>query len=76
MHHVVFCRKPRVWPIKKMNRTQQMLYYEDHKATLFGVRRLSRRLARNSAFGPVIGVWPGDQRSAIGVWPGDRRLTW
>ena len=51
--------------------------------TLFGVRRVAWCLARNSAFGPAIGVWPGDRRLArrsafgpvIGVWPGDRRLA-
>ena len=26
MHDTIFFRKSRVWPIKKMNRTQQLLY--------------------------------------------------
>ena len=26
MHDAIFCRKSRVWPIQKMNRTQQLLY--------------------------------------------------
>ena len=30
MHDAIFCCKSRVWPIKKMNRTQQLLYSVRH----------------------------------------------
>ena len=54
--------------------------YEDHKVTLFGVRRLARslarrHLARRSPSGPVTGDRRSASGPAIGVWPGDRRLA-
>ena len=45
--------------------------------TLLGVRHLARRLARRSAVGLAVGVWPGSRRPAVGPpvggWPASRR---